>query len=425
MNKTLLPKLRFPKFQDEWKNESLGEVYSFKSTNSFSRDQLNYKNGSVKNVHYGDIHTKFATLFDVTKEKVPFINPQESLERIALESYCIEGDIVFADASEDLNDVGKSIEIVNVNNEKLVSGMHTLLARQKEKKLIVGFGGYLFKSDGIRLQIKKEAQGAKVLGISANRLLNIDLCFPSDKKEQQKISDCLTSLDNLIAAQSQKIDALQSYKKGLMQNLFPAEGESVPRLRFPEFQSAGEWEEEKLGNVSIFVNERISLEKLTLDNYISTENILPDYGGVTRASKLPQSGSAIQFKVNDVLISNIRPYLKKVWFSNKDGGSSNDVIVVRAKEGIDTKYLAFMLKNDAFIEYVMKGAKGVKMPRGDISLMKEYPLVYPPIQEQNKIADVLTTIDEQISAQGEALAALKVHKKGLMQGLFASGGGAG
>ncbi|MBL8110698.1 MAG: restriction endonuclease subunit S, partial [Anaerolineales bacterium] len=319
----------------------------------------------------------------------------------------------------------KSIEIVNVNNEKLVSGMHTLLARQKEKKLIVGFGGYLFKSDGIRLQIKKEAQGAKVLGISANRLLNIDLCFPSDKKEQQKISDCLTSLDNLIAAQSQKIDALQSYKKGLMQNLFPAEGESVPRLRFPEFQSAGEWEEEKLGNVSIFVNERISLEKLTLDNYISTENILPDYGGVTRASKLPQSGSAIQFKVNDVLISNIRPYLKKVWFSNKDGGSSNDVIVVRAKEGIDTKYLAFMLKNDAFIEYVMKGAKGVKMPRGDISLMKEYPLVYPPIQEQNKIADVLTTIDEQISAQGEALAALKVHKKGLMQGLFASGGGAG
>jgi len=425
MNKTLLPKLRFPKFQDEWKNESLGEVYSFKSTNSFSRDQLNYKNGSVKNVHYGDIHTKFATLFDVTKEKVPFINPQESLERIALESYCIEGDIVFADASEDLNDVGKSIEIVNVNNEKLVSGMHTLLARQKEKKLIVGFGGYLFKSDGIRLQIKKEAQGAKVLGISANRLLNIDLCFPSDKKEQQKISDCLTSLDNLIAAQSQKIDALQSYKKGLMQNLFPAEGESVPRLRFPEFQSAGEWEEEKLGNVSIFVNERISLEKLTLDNYISTENILPDYGGVTRASKLPQSGSAIQFKVNDVLISNIRPYLKKVWFSNKDGGSSNDVIVVRAKEGIDTKYLAFMLKNDAFIEYVMKGAKGVKMPRGDISLMKEYPLVYPPIQEQNKIADVLTTIDEQISAQGEALAALKVHKRGLMQGLFASGGGAG
>ena len=166
---TQVPKLRFPEFRDAeaWKNEPFGEVYSFKVTNSFSRDKLNYKNGSVKNIHYGDIHTKFSTLFDIENENVPFVNPSESIEKITLESYCIEGDMIFADASEDLEDVGKSIEIVHLNNEKLVSGLHTLLARPKEKKIIVGFGGYLFKSNRIRTQIKKEAQGAKVLGGSA------------------------------------------------------------------------------------------------------------------------------------------------------------------------------------------------------------------------------------------------------------------
>jgi type I restriction enzyme, S subunit len=138
----LTPKLRFPEFRDasEWENEPLGKVYSFKVTNSYSRAKLNYKNGSVKNIHYGDIHTKFSTLFDIKNEIVPFINPSEPLEKIKLESYCIEGDMIFADASEDFDDVGKSIEIVHLNIEKLLSGLHTLLAQQIKRKLIVGFG---------------------------------------------------------------------------------------------------------------------------------------------------------------------------------------------------------------------------------------------------------------------------------------------
>lgn len=194
----------------------------------------------------------------------------------------------------------------------------------------------------------------------------------------------------------------------------------LPTLRFPEFQ--GDWDIEKLGSVSKFVSERISLEKLSLDNYISTENILPDYEGVTRASKLPPSGSAIQFKMDDILISNIRPYLKKVWLSNKDGGASNDVIIVRAKEKIAAKYLSFMLKNDVFIEYVMNGAKGVKMPRGDIFLMKEYPLAIPSPAEQQKIADCLTSLDDLIAAQSQKVETLQAYKKGLLQNLFPAEG---
>ena len=114
-----VPKLRFPEFKDKnWHNKPCCQLYHFKSTNTFSRDNLNYKNGAVKNIHYGDIHTKFSTLFDITKETVPYINSDFALSKIDKSNYCRDGDIVFADASEDLKDVGKSIEIINLNNEK-------------------------------------------------------------------------------------------------------------------------------------------------------------------------------------------------------------------------------------------------------------------------------------------------------------------
>ncbi|MBK7883979.1 MAG: restriction endonuclease subunit S [Chitinophagaceae bacterium] len=216
-----VPKYRFKEFKGEWKEELLGDIYTFKVTNSFTRDDLNYETGSVKNIHYGDIHKKFATLFDIKKEKVPFINPSVSVSKINPECYCTEGDIIFADASEDLKDVGKSIEIVNLNNEKLLSGMHTLLAKQRETKLIVGFGGHLFRSNAIRIKIQKLAQGTKVLGISSGRLSNIKIWYPEIKNEQQKIASCLSALDELIKALTEKIEQLQLHKKGLMQGLFP------------------------------------------------------------------------------------------------------------------------------------------------------------------------------------------------------------
>ncbi len=218
-----VPKLRFPEFKDsgEWEFTPFSKVYSFLVTNSFSKAKLNYENGIIKNIHYGDIHTKFSTLFDITKELVPYINSDVSVDKINKENYCKEGDIIFADVSEDLNDVGKCIEIINLNNEKVLSGLHTLLARQFNSELIKGFGGYMFNSDYLKNQMKKEAQGVKVLGISKGRILNMIICYPKNKKEQQKIASCLSSLDELIDAEEKKIEQLERHKKGLMQGLFP------------------------------------------------------------------------------------------------------------------------------------------------------------------------------------------------------------
>lgn len=193
-----------------------------------------------------------------------------------------------------------------------------------------------------------------------------------------------------------------------------------PKLRFPEFVNEGEWKLKMLGNedISHFVNKKIGVEKLTVDSYISTENMLPDYTGVKKAVRLPLSGSFTKFLKGDILVSNIRPYLKKVWKADKNGGASNDVIVFRPGSEVTTDYLEFLLKNDAFINYVMKSAKGVKMPRGEKNAMLDYSVCIPARAEQQKIASFLSSLDEVITAHTQKLEAFKEHKKGLMQNLF-------
>ena len=104
-----IPVLRFSEFRGEWEKNQLGDIYEFKSTNSYSRDQLNYSNGDVYNIHYGDIHTKFKSRFELNNEEVPFINSSVSLDKILEDKYCKEGDLVIADASEDYNDIGKQL----------------------------------------------------------------------------------------------------------------------------------------------------------------------------------------------------------------------------------------------------------------------------------------------------------------------------
>lgn len=196
----------------------------------------------------------------------------------------------------------------------------------------------------------------------------------------------------------------------------------VPKLRFPKFRDIGGWDFDELGKVAVFVNEKTPLERISLESYVSTENILQDYCGVTRALKLPIMGSVTKFKPNDTLVSNIRPYLKKVWVADKEGGASNDVLVIRAKPRLLPQYLSFLLKNDAFIDYVMMGAKGVKMPRGDIGSIKKYPTFYPSKNEQQEIADCLTALDDQIILKTQKIIKLETHKKGLMQQLFPAKG---
>lgn len=159
------------------------------------------------------------------------------------------------------------------------------------------------------------------------------------------------------------------------------------------------WKDVSLKDISSYSTERINVDKLTVSNYISTENMLPDRGGKIKASSLPSSKTVSKYESDDILISNIRPYFKKIWYANQTGGCSNDVLVIRNNnpEKIVSRYLYYCLFTDDFFDYVMSGAKGAKMPRGDKDEIMKYQISLPPLSVQEQIAEMLTNIDNKIS----------------------------
>ena len=181
-----------------------------------------------------------------------------------------------------------------------------------------------------------------------------------------------------------------------------------PSLRFPEF--TGEWERCVLGDVLEFSNTRINSSELNSGNYVSTENILQNFQGIVKARSIPEDTNVMAFSCGNILLSNIRPYLKKVWKATFNGGCSSDVFVLQANSNIDADYLHYVVANDKFIGFVMNGAKGVKMPRGDKNQMKTYSLSLPSIKEQRKISRFLSFLDERIAVQNRLIEDLKKFK---------------
>ena len=191
----------------------------------------------------------------------------------------------------------------------------------------------------------------------------------------------------------------------------------VPALRFPEFTE--EWKSVHLEDVAEFQKKRISSDLLNNNNYISTENILQNFEGIQYSSSIPANTNVIEYQKGDILLSNIRPYLKKVWFSDRKGGCSADVFVLRGDK-CDQHFLYYVIASDRFINYVMSGVKGVKMPRGDKSQMEKYAFSIPTNTEQRKIAKFLSMLDERIKLQNKIIEKLETLIKGIVEKTFVS-----
>lgn len=156
-----------------------------------------------------------------------------------------------------------------------------------------------------------------------------------------------------------------------------------------------------LNDVAKFVTSKIELSEIDETNYVSTENMLPNKRGITEASSLPDTQTVREYLPNDILINNIRPYFKKIWFSNKTGGCSNDIFVLRAKKNYDARFLYYVLSSDDFFSYVMATAKGTKMPRGDKKAIQNYEVPDFSIDQQIKISNFLSVIDQKIEINKE------------------------
>lgn len=151
-----------------------------------------------------------------------------------------------------------------------------------------------------------------------------------------------------------------------------------------------------LSDICYYVSSKIPVGQVQLSNYVSTENLLQNKGGLSVANKLP-SGKVTAFQAGDVLVSNIRPYFKKIWLADRSGGASNDVLVFRKlNDEIYEKYLYYILADDRFFAFSTASASGSKMPRGDKTQIMNYPVNLPPLDQQKKIADILSSLDEKI-----------------------------
>lgn len=175
----------------------------------------------------------------------------------------------------------------------------------------------------------------------------------------------------------------------------------------------------RLEDAAIYLKEKIDINKINVNNYVSTENLRPNIGGVDLENKLPATKMVTKFSKCDVLISNIRPYFKKIWLAEWSGGCSNDVLVLRANNKINSLYLFYNLACDKFFDFVMAGAKGTKMPRGDKDHILKYKLKLPPIDCQKSIAYVLSTLDKKIQVNSKINQNLEAIAQAIFKHWFA------
>ena len=226
-NKALnVPHLRFPEFTGEWKKCKVSELLDFYSTNSLSWEQLEYDTNTVKNLHYGLIHVGIPTMVDLSKDNLPNIKDGNMLRNYEL---CKEGDVAFADASEDTNEVAKVVEFYNLEGQDVVCGLHTIHGRDNNELTVVGFKGYAFCSTAFHNQIRRIAQGTKIYSISTKNFSECYIGIPC-KAEQIKIATLLRFIDERIATQNKIIEDLKKLKSAISKQVFAQKPNEWNRL---------------------------------------------------------------------------------------------------------------------------------------------------------------------------------------------------
>jgi len=420
--KTGYKKTKLGLIPEGWKTYKVNQVFEFLSSNSFSRNELNYEKNddSIYNIHYGDIHAAYTEpILDLEKCKdVPVINEDVLIPNSV--SFLNDGDLVMADASEDYAGVGKTVELFNINNRKVVAGLHTFVLRDNSGKTVGGFRTHIFKHPEVSKSIKVIATGSKVYGISKTNLAKIDLILPP-LPEQQKIATILSTWDKAIDKLNRLISAKEQRKKGLMQLLLTGElrlcDENGKRFE-------GGWKEVKLGEVGEIVNGLTYSPKDVVD-----EGLL-----VLRSSNI--QNEQLSFHDNVFVkhdITDFNPVKENDVLICVRNGSRNligkNILIPKEFEGIAfgafmtvyrsqyNDYIGQVFKSDIFKKSVHMNL-GATINSINNNDLKKYKIPLPSLDEQQKIASVLSAADKEIELLKRELKALEQQKQGLMQVLL-------
>ena len=363
--------------------------------NTLSRSELSTDEGTVKNIHYGDVLINFDAYIDVQNAVLPRI-VNEAKATKAAKSTLKDGDVVIADTAED-ETVGKCAEIGNLVNDVVVSGLHTIPSRPKFK-FGKGYLGFYMNSSAYHDQLRPLIQGIKVSSISKSALAKTELKYPKNMAEQEKIGSFFLMIDNTITLHQRKLESMKLLKKSLLQKMFPKSGETVPEVRFPGFTDA--WEQRKFesqykkltekNDLSFGPDKIISVANMYFksdtsksdDEYMKTYNVMRigDIAFEGNKSKNFAHGRFVENTIGDGMVSHVFD-------------------VFRPIADYDLLFWKYLINNENIMGRVMtRCTKASTMMTNLVAkdFLKESVLV-PTIKEQHKIGSFLDCLDKTIT----------------------------
>jgi len=401
MRANKVPQIRFRGFSGEWEDSGFSETFANIPNNTLSRDELNYNFGLAKNIHYGDVLIKFGELLDIQKQRIPFISNNDYVNKLK-SAKLQNGDIVIADAAED-EIVGKCTEILNIERNTVLSGLHTIPVRPTQS-FASKYLGYYMNSSAYHNQLLPLLQGTKVLSISKSAIKNTMIYYPSDSLEQTKIGNYFQNLDHLIEQKEKKHKKLVQLKKAMLEKMFPKDGEDTPEIRFKGF--SGEWEETEIGKIFNYIRP---------DEYIvkSTEYSKEFNTPVLTANKafiLGFTNEKNTFNKPCIIFDDFTLDFKFVNFPYMVKSSAMKILILK-----DDK-----LNNLEFVYNLLKITKIEIMghSRHYISVVQKTNVYTPKKEEQTKIGNYFQKLDKLIDLQLQELEKLKNIKKASLDKMF-------
>ena len=401
--------MRFPEFSGEWDRIKVSDLLEFYPTNSLSWEQLDYLDKGVFNLHYGLIHKGLPTQIDVSESSLPTIKEEYIPKKMSL---CQRGDVAFADASEDTNDVAKCIEFINCENQKIVCGLHTIHGRDTQNKTVTGYKGYAFSARAFRDQIRRLAQGTKVYSISSGNFSECYIGIPS-KAEQSKIANLLLAVDQRIAAQIKIIEKFESLIKGIVETHY-SQSECVNQVRISELgepfstmnMSKEDLSEE--GNECILYGELFTTYGCVIKEVKSRTHISTNKATVSQSNDLLFPASTTVDAMSLIAPSAIC----------KEGVIlGGDLFGVHVNKKYNNEYLSYLI-NYIYKSKLARYAQGSTIIHLHYSDIKNATLLLPTIEEQNYLAHIMRGVEEKINIEKDMLSKLYSQKAYLLSNLF-------
>lgn len=364
----------------EWKVVSLEEClekvidYRGRTPKKLGKDWL--KDGEYRAISANNVK------FDGLIREESIYRGDEELYKLWMKDEVERGDIL-------LTSEAPSGQAMIWNSDEKIILSQRLYGLRVNKNLVDNYYlKYFIQSPIGQKSIVRNNSGSTVSGISAKTFKNIKILIP-DLEKQQAISKILLTIDQKIQINNQINQELEAMAKTLYdywfvqfdfpdQNGKPYKSSGGKMVYHPELKREipEGWGVEKLKYFSKYVSDKVESSELNIENYVGTDNMIADMGGIELTTSIPKSGTSTKFSIGDILISNIRPYFKKIWLSDRVGGCSSDVLCIRTKKIVSREFVFATLARDHFFNYDVAGSKGSKMPRGDKKHIMEYPIVF-------------------------------------------------